>query len=172
MKHKRGGIYSLRTVSDVTNWCGEVLDKTVLNNLKYGDCVRVMIEPGPTTRYIGITHILKNGYFKGIIQQHYDNTVCNICRLNSDTGNSLYSCKRSIEKPDDDPCNNDYDFHLECLKKHPEEKKCDCKIERVHKHQSGETMIFKKNNISEFWCNERITKKYGKGKGYRFTGVR
>lgn len=71
VKHRRGGSYTLCIMTDVTDWGGIVLDKNILNFLKVGDVVRVIEEIEGISRYIEITNILPNGYFKGFVNDQY-----------------------------------------------------------------------------------------------------
>lgn len=142
-KHKRGGLYSLQIIKDVTNWNGILLDRQILNNLCIGDIVRVIFEPYNATRYIEITNILSNGYFKGFINDPYNGRYCNICRQENIKGDSLYHC------PNVWIC--DYDCHLSCLKKHYEQS-CKCNLSLLKHKQyllNNSIIIFKKNNICE-----------------------
>lgn len=43
-KNRRGGSYTLRLMSDVTNWSGILLEREILNYLQIGDKVRVIFE--------------------------------------------------------------------------------------------------------------------------------
>ena len=106
--HKRGGSYKLQIISNIRNWSGVLLDHRILNNLKIDDIVRVIFESGEK-RYVFITAILKNGYFKGYVNDNYSNRYCNICRKEGIIKRMpLYHCENWI-------C--DFDCHLECLKK-------------------------------------------------------
>ena len=54
-------------MTNVTNWSGILLDHEILNNLQIENKVRVIFKPNGETRYITITNIFSNGYFKGFI---------------------------------------------------------------------------------------------------------
>lgn len=172
-RHKRGGSYTLSIMEDVTNWNGTLLDKKILDHLQVEDVVRVIVEEyrGESrwqSRYAKITEVLNNGYFKGEIQDPYNSRYCNYCSKEGEKGNYLLQCEY-------DSCN--FDCHPDCLKKHPEIKTCDCKLMKAM-FQWGETIIFKKNHISEIpdWSDntEKLIEKYKnkKNMGYQFTGVR
>jgi len=106
-KHKRGGSYNLRIMSDVTNWNGTLLDRQILNYLKIGDTVRVIFEPHGEPRYVEITDVLPNGYYKGFIDDPYSNRYCNICRIGGvEKGEAMYHCDNWM-------C--EFDCHLSCL---------------------------------------------------------
>ncbi len=177
VKHKRGGAYKLRIMTDVTNWSGVLLDREILNYLQVEDIVRVIFEPYNDPRYIQITDILPNGYFKGCISENggYNVRYCDICREEgiANQGKPLYRCSNICE----------FDCHLECLKKNPN-KKCNCetdelKIEMWPQYlMNGSKIIFKKNNISEIpnWTNNTTklieTYRNSKNLGYMLTGGR
>lgn len=172
-KHKRGGIYTLCIMKDVTNWNGVLLDREILNHLQFGDIVRVIVEEYKNIsfyqgRYARITEVLKNGYFKGEIYDPYHMRYCNYCLDTGKKGNYLLCCEEEC-------C--DFDCHADCLKKHPEIKTCDCKLIKGM-FQNDESIVFKKNNISEIpdWSDntEKLIEIYrnNKNKGYMFTGVR
>lgn len=168
--HKRGGAYSLEIMTDVTNWIGCVLNREILNHLKVSDIVRVIFLPWGTPRYIEITHIFSNGYFKGVVNNPYRYHYCNICNKTQEKNRPLYQCKNYSR------C--DYDCHLDCYNKHSE-MRCDCnvKLEKKDCHLMNDSVIvFKKNNISEIpnWSKntERLIEIYKTDKNYCFTGVR
>lgn len=118
-KHKRGGAYTLKIMSDVTTWGGVLLDREILNHLQIEDTVRVIFESYGESRYVTITDILPGGYFKGYIDDPYKNRYCNICKSGEMIkGKPLYRCSNWI-------CDADLDCHLDCLKKHPE-MDCNC----------------------------------------------
>lgn len=171
-RNRRGGSYTLRLMSNVTNWSGVLLEREILNHLQIGDTVRVIFED-EGTRYIEITNVFPNGYFKGFINDPYIRRRCNICREGETKNNLLYGC--TDEKYGENLC--DWDCHLNCLKKCPELKTCKCKLTR-NKFQNGEKIIFKKNNISEIpnWSKntERLIERYinKDNFGYRVTGYR
>ena len=171
-KHKRGGFYTFRLMENITNWCGVLLDREILNHLIIGDVVRIICEtPLQDITYVEITDILPNGYFKGKIHSTYRGTYCNICGIEGDKKNYLHSCNGY----NDNLCN--FHCHLKCLKKNPEYKKCNCCLKRFYLQQN-EVVIFKKNNISEIpnWTpntaklNEIYVDK--NNVGYQITGMR
>lgn len=172
-QHKRGGAYNLRIMSDVTNWGGTILDREILNHLQKGDMVRIIIDsyknkPYFSSRYVRITNVLPNGYFKAIIEDSYNTYYCDYCDKEGTKGNYLYCCER-------DCCN--FDCHLDCYKKHPEIKYCNCEIFK-RPFQNGESIILKKNNISEIPNWSPNTRKLiaiyenNENRGYMFTGFR
>jgi hypothetical protein len=180
--HKRGGIFTLRIMNDVTNWNGVSLDIEILNFLKKDDSVRVIFEENEkcyygTSRYITITDVLPDGYFKGYIDDPYDRDVCYICDKESEKHNYLYHCNCVH-------CINEWNinkYHKKCfeshMKKHPDDNTCYCNQKKVL-YQKYETIIFKKNNISEIpnWSKNtyKLIEQYKNkdNKGYAFTGFR
>ena len=171
-KHKRGGYYSFRTMNDVTNWSGVILNKEILNNLIVGDIVRVICEyPDTDTTYVEITDVLPNGYFKGKINTSYRGTYCNFCNLEGNEKNYLHSCNGKRYNGCDFHC------HLKCLEKNPEIKNCDCLLKRFSLQQN-EVVVFNKNKISEIpdWSNNTRKLidiyKHNENIGYKITGWR
>lgn len=176
-QYEEDDTYTLEIMSDVTNWGGVLLDNEILNHLEIEDTVRVIFESYGQPRYVTITDILPDGYFKGYIDDPYNHRRCNICRSGEMIkGNPLYRCENSN-------CNKDFDCHLKCLEEHPY-MVCGCdrnKFKLVKWEQfllNGSTIIFKKNNISEIpdWSKntERLIEIYKnkENKGYRITGLR
>jgi len=169
--HKRGGSYFLRNMTDVTTWSGVLLDRRCLNELKIDDIVRVIFDTGET-RYIKITNFLSSTHMKGFIRDPYRCPVCNYCKKVGYDKNFLYMCDNVITDT-----YNECDFHIhkKCLNKI--KKSCSCKLIKVP-FQNGETIIFKKNNISEIPNWTKNTKKINdiyKNKnniGYFLTGTR
>ena len=146
----RGGSYQLMIMTDITNWHGEVLDKNILEHLNVNDVVRVIFEPNYTPRYIEITHILSQGYFKGVITDGRD--VCDICKECNVKGKTMYQCEN------EDSCW--YYYHLQCSQKFPMEK-CNCNSKMVQCKPyllNGSTIIFKRNNISEITSGGNMDK--------------
>lgn len=145
-KHKRGGSYKLELLEYVTNWHGKLLDREILNYLQIEDKVRIVFYHSES-RYVCITQILSNGYFKGYICDNYNNVFCDICDKEGITkGNPLYYCENV------DNCN--FNCHLDCLKKTPDIIcKCDRNKYKIVKNVqcllNGSVIVFKKNNISE-----------------------
>lgn len=144
--HKRGGTYILKIMTDVRNWSGELLDREILHTLQNEDKVRVIFEPNGESRYITITDVFSNGYFKGYIADNYNNRYCNICNKEGIIkGSPLHYCENWM-------CS--FDCHLNCLSKHPD-MICNCNknIFKIVKWKqyllNGSIIIFKKNNISE-----------------------
>jgi hypothetical protein len=166
--HKRGGSYDLQIMTDVTDWSGQLLDKRILDFIKVDDIVRVIIhiKDETYTRYINITRVLRNGYFKGQIYSAYNMKYCNGCNEVGEKKRFLYGCEL-------DNCN--FDCHMDCLKKQPDIKKCACILKKCP-FQQGEDIIFKKNNISEVpnWSKntERLIEQYKCDSGHPFTGIR
>jgi hypothetical protein len=154
-KHKRGGFYTLKVNNIVTNWGGEVLDKKILNFIKVGDIVRILIYRRDyfIKSYIQITHILPDSYFKGFINDPYRLSFCDICNEIGYEKNFLYSCEENGEAPlFQTECN--FDCHKKCLEKYPNAKTCNCKLVK-RLFQSNEIIIFNKKNIIEIpdWTN-------------------
>jgi hypothetical protein len=172
--HKRGGSYSLKIMTDITNWGGTKLNREILNYLQEEDTVRVIFEPYDAPRYITITNVLKNGYFKGVVDDCYNQRYCDICESdrNIKKGKDMHYCENDL-------C--EFDCHLECIKKYPEKIcKCDKNIYKIVKWKpyllNGSKIIFKKNNICEIpnWSKntEKLIELYELNKRYLITGVR
>lgn len=149
--HRRGGSYLLRIMTDVTDWGGTLLDRQILNNLQVGDIVRVIFEDYGAPRYIEITNLLSNHYFKGFINDPYHNRYCDICMEESRRKDPLHECQNP---------NCEFDCHMSCLSKNLTKKcSCDISVYKIVKHEqyllNGSTIIFRKNNISEIpnWSN-------------------
>ena len=179
-KHKRGGSYMLQIMNNVTNWGGVLLDREILNNLQIEDTVRIIFEQDGSPRYVTITDVLSNGYFKGFINDPYNNRYCDICKKEGIVkGNPLYCCEASYYGFG--CC--DFDCHLDCLEKNPDSIcKCDKSKYKIVKWKqyllNGSIIVFKKNNISEIpnWSKntEKLIEIYKNklNKGYFITGYR
>ena len=82
-------------MSDVTNWGGTILDREILNHLQKGDMVRIIIDsyknkPYFSSRYVRITNVLPNGYFKANVEDSYNTYIIVIIVIKKEQKGIIY----------------------------------------------------------------------------------